>query len=103
MEGILFLTNTKIKDSQTFSRIEFKILLLVYKCVHGLAPAYLKYTLTLYKPYRSLHSADGLLLEEPRCRLVTCGDRAFACAAPRLWNKLPQKLRSVKFKGLVAS
>jgi hypothetical protein len=73
------------------SRIEFKILLLVYKCVHGLAPVYLKNILTLYKPHRYLRSASGLLLEEPRCRLVTCGDMAFACAAPRLWNK---KLRS---------
>ena len=78
------------------SRIEYKILLLAYKCVKDLAPKYLKDVITLYKPTRSLRSVEGLLLKQPRSRLVTCGDRAFACAAPRLWNNLPQNLRASK-------
>jgi hypothetical protein len=75
-------------------RIDFKILLLACKCINGTAPVYLRGLLTLYCPQRALRSADKLLLQEPRSRSVTYGDRAFACAAPRLWNKLPSSLRA---------
>ena len=77
-------------------RIEFKILLLTFKCLHGLAPAYLEELLTKYKPSRSLRSSEELLLEEPRSRLISYGNMAFQCAAPRLWNKLPKELRATE-------
>ena len=48
---------------------------------------------------------DLLLLDVPRSRLKTRGDRAFAVAAPRLWNSLPPNIRAAKsldiFKSLV--
>ena len=51
-------------------RIEFKVLLLCYKCVNGLAPPYLSDLLSKYVPTRSLRSADKDLLVVPSsCRL----------------------------------
>uniref|UniRef100_A0A3B3HMF5 Reverse transcriptase domain-containing protein n=1 Tax=Oryzias latipes TaxID=8090 RepID=A0A3B3HMF5_ORYLA len=74
-------------------RIHFKILLLVFKSLHGLAPLYLSELLTPYSPARCLRSADQMLLEVPRSRRKLRGDRAFAVAAPKLWNTLPLAIR----------
>ena len=52
-------------------------------------PTYLSVLLHHHSPSRALWSADQLRLEEPRTRSKTRGDRAFAVAAPRLWNCLP--------------
>ena len=46
-----------------------------------------------HAPRRSLRSAGGLLLEVPRVNLERFGRRAFACAVPTLWNKLPRNMR----------
>ena len=43
-------------------RIQFKVLLLVYKAINGLAPKYIKELLVPYKPRRHLRSeAKGLI------------------------------------------
>ena len=42
---------------------------------------------------RSLRSASLSLLHVPRSNQKTYGDRAFAVAAPRLWNALPIQMR----------
>ena len=77
-------------------RIEFKILLLCHKCTMGTAPLYLQELLQVKQPTRALRSsADGLLFVQPRARLVTFGDRAFSCVAPKLWNQLPIGLRTL--------
>ena len=73
-------------------RIQFKVLLLVYKVLNGLAPKYIKELLVPYKPRRHLRSEAKGLLDEPRTRLKF-GDRAFSISAPRLWNALPQHLK----------
>ena len=73
-------------------RIQFKVLLLVYKALNGLAPKYIKELLVPYKPRRHLRSEAKGLLDEPRTRLKF-GDRAFSISAPRLWNTLPQHLK----------
>ena len=75
------------------SRILFKILLLTYKALHGLAPSYVKDLLKVYVPSRTLRSSDDFLLCVPKSRLVSCGDRAFSSSAPRLWNSLPRDIR----------
>ena len=49
-----------------YSRIKFKVLLFVFKALHGLAPTYLSSLLSYYQPTRSLRSTDQLLLEIPR-------------------------------------
>ncbi len=73
-------------------RITFKILLLVYKVLHGLAPQYLAELVTLYSPCRSLRSCDKMLLDIPRTK-PRYGNRAFSSAGPCLWNSLPYALR----------
>ena len=72
-------------------RIQFKVLLLVYKALNGPAPKYIMELLVPYKPRRHLRSEAKGLLDEPRTRLKF-GDRAFSISAPRLWNALPQHL-----------
>ena len=78
------------------ARIEYKLLLLTYKCLHGLAPSYLSSLLKPYKPTRLLRSSDQDLLEEPHFRTETYGKRSFSASAPRLWNKLPKEVKSAK-------
>uniref|UniRef100_A0A8C6PWD8 Reverse transcriptase domain-containing protein n=1 Tax=Nothobranchius furzeri TaxID=105023 RepID=A0A8C6PWD8_NOTFU len=75
-------------------RIRFKILLLVFKTLNGLAPPYLVSLLQPHTPARSLRSENLMLLSVPRTRLKTRGDRAFAVAAPKLWNELPLSIRA---------
>ena len=74
-------------------RITFKILLFVFKSLNGLAPFYLSDLISTYVPSRSLRSASLSLLHVPRSNQKTYGDRAFAVAAPRLWNALPIQMR----------
>ena len=74
-------------------RIDYKILTLTYRCLHDLAPVYLSELLELYVPSCALCSAEKHLLKVPHTRLKSCGERAFASAAPTLWNKLPLTIR----------
>ena len=75
-------------------RIEYKLLLLTFRSLHGLAASYITDLLIRYEPTRALRSADAHLLEVPRCRLRTQGEKAFSSAAPRLWNNLPLAMRA---------
>ena len=74
-------------------RIEYKILLLVYKCLHGLAPAYLSQLISLHNPPRILRSSSTLSLSSIRTN-TTYGCRAFSSSAPMLWNSLPVSLQT---------
>ena len=74
-------------------RIHFKVLLLVYKTLNGMAPLYIMELLSYRTCSRSLRSTDQELLAVPKSRLKTYGDRAFSIAAPKLWNELPLYLR----------
>ena len=68
-------------------RIIYKLLLLTFKCLHGLAPHYLS-DLLKSKPPRGLRSDDKMQLVVPSSNLVTYGNRA-----PMLWNSLPVHIR----------
>ncbi|KAG1928623.1 hypothetical protein F2P79_023546, partial [Pimephales promelas] len=85
---------TKLHWLPVKSRIKYKILLLTYKSLHGLAPQYIIDLLHSYTPSRSLRSSDKNLLVVPKSRLKTFGDRAFCVSAPSLWNKLPHEICS---------
>ena len=75
------------------TRINFKILVNVYKCLHSQAPNYLCELITpAISTYPTRSSCDKLLLQIPKTRTVT-GDKAFQIAAPRLWNDLPRNIR----------
>ena len=65
-------------------RINYKILLLNFKALHGLAPEYLAELLQRYNPSRALRSGSQDLLVEPSFKLKTFGRRSFVTVAPRL-------------------
>ena len=75
-------------------RISFKILVTTFKIVHGLAPAYLKDTVTIKKHSRSLRSSDSISLVQPRFNTQSYGGRSFSYSAALLWNKLSPDLRA---------
>uniref|UniRef100_A0A8P4KSI9 Reverse transcriptase domain-containing protein n=1 Tax=Dicentrarchus labrax TaxID=13489 RepID=A0A8P4KSI9_DICLA len=74
-------------------RIEFKILLLTYKALHGQAPSYLKELIVPYYPTRTLRSLNAGLLVVPIVPKSRTGARAFSYQAPLLWNQLPVVVR----------
>ena len=83
-------------------RIEYKILVIVFRALHERTPAYIASLITPYVPRRALRSADRALLVVPRHNLERYGRRSFSRAGPTLWNALPEDLRSTvcmnKFK-----
>ena len=74
-------------------RIEYKIFLITFNSLHGLAGPDLADLLSRHQPTRSPRSPDAHLLAAPRSNLCTKGDRALSHAAPRLWNNLPLAMR----------
>ena len=81
-------------------RIEFKMLVIVFKALNGQAPRYIN-ELLHFKCQTHGHNLrstqDTSLLQVPQIRTkVTLGDRSFFCAAPKLWNKLPVDIRKSK-------
>ncbi len=80
--------------SVTF-RIDFKVLLLVYKSLNGLGPKYMSDMLTEYKPNRPLRSLGLSQLEIPRVHTKQ-GESAFSYYAARSWNQLPEEIRCAK-------
>ena len=79
-------------------RIEFKIVLLTFKCLYGLAPQYLADLIAVAPQSRyNLRSRNATLLVSAKARcLPTLGDRAFQSAAPKLWNSLPVEIRNIQ-------
>ncbi|KAK0133338.1 RNA-directed DNA polymerase from mobile element jockey [Merluccius polli] len=73
-------------------RIDFKVLLLVYKSLNGLGPEYMNDILVEYKPSRALRSTDSGQIVKPRVQ--TKHGEAFSCYAAQNWNKLPAELKS---------
>jgi len=81
-------------------RIDFKLAVLVYKCLHGAAPSYLADELCLsadLSPRRRLPSAPSSSLVVRRTRLSTIGDRAFPVSAANVWKGLPQHVTSASY------
>ena len=71
-------------------RIEFKIAVLTYKVVHGLAPGYLG-------PFTRItdqSSRNRLIVSTSR--LSTVGSRAFPVTGPQTWNNLPEDMTSAE-------
>ena len=77
-------------------RIDFKVLLLVFKCLNGLGPSYLSDLLLSYQPSRILRSSGTGLLNVPRVRTKTHGEAAFSHYGPQLWNSLPESIRTAE-------
>lgn len=78
-------------------RIDYKLAVLVFRCLHGLAPSYLARDIHRVGDLdgrRHLRSALTAQLDVPRSRCATIGDRTFAVAAARAWNRLPPSVTS---------
>ena len=83
-------------------RSVFKTALLVYKFLHSGHPKYfepfLKPRHSVYRTRRS--QSDGVLLEVPHCASIYKSKKhfglSFAYDAPRIWNDLPDDVRSAK-------
>jgi hypothetical protein len=78
-------------------RIDFKVLTLVFKCIHKMAPAYL---CSLLEPKiytrttrASVHSAHTLMI--PHVKKGTFAARAFSVYGPGIWNSLPSNIQSL--------
>jgi len=80
-------------------RIQFRLGVLTYRCLHNTAPSYLAESLQLAAEwYRCLttssYTADSMTLVVPTTRCSTVGDRAFPLSAARTWNALPSVVRA---------
>ncbi len=71
-------------------RIDFKILLITYKALNGLASQYLSELLLHYIAGCSQNSGHLII---PRISKSTAGSRSFFYLAPKLWNNLPNTVR----------
>jgi len=72
-------------------RIQFKLAMLIFRSLHGLAPQYLADDLIRVADMPSRHrlgSARTHRLEVPRVRFATISDRTFRAAGSGLWNSL---------------
>jgi len=78
-------------------RIDYKLAVLVYRCLNGLAPSYLASDLQRVADLgarRRLCLASTSTLIVPVTCLSTVGDCAFPVAAARVWNSLPADVTS---------
>ena len=67
-----------------------------YHAVHGTAPTYITSLLTFKQSRYNLRAVGNNTLARPEIKSAkTTGDRAFAVAAPLLWNALLPSLRAI--------
>ena len=95
--------------------IRFKVLLFVFKAIHGVAPSYISDLIlvkpNIYSSYNLRSSSASILLGSNNLRSSfasillafafrttkrTFGDRSFSVAVSTLWNKLPHELRDLE-------
>ena len=78
--------------------IQYKILVMVYKCLDKSAPYYLKGLLVqnpITRPKLSSEASNWILIV-PRTFRKTFASRSFSVAGPQLWNSLPAFLRATE-------
>ena len=73
-------------------RIHYKVLLLTYKSMNGLAPSYLE-DLIKKRPMKRTRADGNNDLSVPRIKKTTFGGRSFAYTGATLWNSLPRELK----------
>ena len=76
------------------SWIIFKVLLITFKIIHGLCPAYLSSLLQQCHLQQSLRSSSKLLFTVSTVNSLTYGEHAFSFSTPILWNSLPDSVRN---------
>ncbi len=83
-------------------RIDFKVLLLIYKSLNGIGSKYIEDMLTEHKPNRPLRSLGSSQLEIPRVHTKQ-GESAFSYYAARSWNQLQEEIRCAKTLATIKS
>ena len=74
-------------------RIQFKVLVNVFKCLHGLSPDYLTQLVHVHRRDNRLRQLDTFTLSE-QVEIRVIGKCAFDISAPPLWNRLPITVRA---------
>ena len=88
---------TEMRWPRFWKKIDYKLAVLVYRCLHGLAPSYLADEFTRVseiKSRRNLRSVSTANLVVPRFQRKTLGGRAFPVAAAQTWNSLSSHVTS---------
>ena len=75
------------------SRLDYKVLVIVYQAVYGLAPSYIQELFQIYHRKRTLRSQGELKLVVPRCSTRRYGSNSFEVRGALLWNSLHVALR----------
>jgi hypothetical protein len=78
-------------------RSQYKLILYVFKALHGLAPVYVTELVNPYVPSRSLRSQLHVasLLQISTTRTKTYGNHRFDKTESTLWNNIPLQLKTV--------
>jgi len=81
------------KTSQNNLHTDFKLAVLTYRCLHGLAPRYLSNYIqsVAVSNHHRLRSSSSSQLVIRRTRLSTVGDHAFPVAGSRLWKSAARR------------
>ena len=79
------------------SRIEYKVLTIVFKFKHGMAPEYLQDLLEAKEHWRQGPKSNNKeeLFKVPTTTRTTFADRSFSVKGSRLWNNLPDNIRTI--------
>lgn len=76
------------------ARVEYKVALMVFKCLHQTVPKYLESAIEIYTPSRTLRSSQHSLCRQMQAKKCI-GKCAFTVAGPLVWNTLPLNLRAI--------
>ena len=75
-------------------QINYKILMIVFKCRHGLAPCYL-WELISFDYNRPLRSAANHDIPVVKCNTTLVHNSSFRSTSPRLWNALSNNIKAI--------
>ena len=81
-------------------RIEYKLAVVIHRCLEDKAPTYLSdycipVTAVSSRHLGPIRSVNQHQLTVPRCRRITFGHRAFSVGGPMVWNSLPSEFRDL--------
>ena len=75
-------------------QIKYKILMMVFKCKHKLAPSYLQ-ELISFKYNRPLRLATSHDIPVVKCNAAFVHNSSIKSIGPRLWNALPTNIKAI--------
>ena len=79
-------------------RINYKIAVITFKCLHGLAPTYFSELIEEYHPTRTLRSSSQKLLKKKVVKFEKLGKKSFSFSAPEVWNSFrPRVCKILKY------